>query len=69
MPRVIGDPRRVEAIVDRLVAIYEADLARPWSASEVPSEFKASLLKAIVGFEMTIDRIEGKFKFSQNRPI
>ena len=35
----------------------------------VPPEFKANLLKAIVGFEMVIDRIEGKFKFGQNRPI
>ena len=68
-PRVIDDPRRVEAIVDRLVAINEAALPRPWSARSVPLEFKANLLKAIVGFEMVIDRIVGKFKFGQNRPI
>ena len=68
IPRVIEDPHRVEAIVDRLVAIHEKPMARPWSAREVPAEFKANLLKAIVGFEMPIDRIEGKFKFGQNRP-
>jgi transcriptional regulator len=44
-------------------------MPRPWSAREVPAEFKANLLKAIVGFEMPIDRIEGKFKFGQNRPL
>jgi transcriptional regulator len=68
-PRVIDDPRRVEGIVDRLVAIHESGLPRPWSAGEVPPEFKANLLRAIVGFEMVIDRIEGKFKFGQNRPL
>jgi transcriptional regulator len=68
-PRVIEDPRRVEAIVDRLVEIHEAELPQPWSAREVSREFKTKLLKAIVGFEIAIDRIEGKFKVGQNRPI
>jgi transcriptional regulator len=44
-------------------------MPQPWSTREVPAEFKANLLKAIVGFEMPIDRIEGKFKLGQNRPI
>jgi transcriptional regulator len=68
-PRVLDDPRRVEEIVDRLAATYEAALPQPWSAREIPAEFRANLLKAIVGFEMPIDRIEGKFKFGQNRPL
>ena len=68
-PRIIDDPRRVEEIVDRLATTYEAALPQPWSAHEIPVEFKANLLKAIVGFEMPIDRIEGKFKFGQNRPV
>jgi transcriptional regulator len=68
-PRILDDPRRVEEIVDRLAATYEAALPQPWSAREIPPEFKANLLKAIVGFEMPLDRIEGKFKFGQNRPI
>jgi len=69
VPRVIDDPHRVEGIVDRLVAMHEAALPRPWSAQWLPPEFKANLLRAIVGFEMEIDRIEGKFKLGQNRPI
>jgi len=68
-PHRIEDPQRVEAIVERLVAIHEAEMPQPWSARMVPHEFKANLLKAIVGFEMVIERIEGKFKFRQNRPI
>ncbi len=68
-PRVIEDLHRVEAIVDRLVAIHEASMPRRWSTRILPPEFKSNLLRAIVGFEMPIDRIEGKFKFGQNRPI
>jgi transcriptional regulator len=68
-PRVIDEPYRVEQIVDRLTATYEASMPQPWSTREVPHDFKANLLKAIVGFEMPIDRLEGKFKFGQNRPL
>jgi transcriptional regulator len=67
-PRIIEDMARLEAIVDRLVEIHEAPMPQPWSANELPREFKSNLLKAIVGFEMPIDRMEGKFKFGQNRP-
>ncbi len=69
LPRIIDEPRRVEEIVDCLVAIYEAPMPTPWSNSAVPHDFKTNLLKAIVGFEMPIDRIEGKFKLGQNRPV
>src|SRR5208337_1256685 len=54
-PHVVEDPPRVEAIVDRLVAIHEASMPRPWSARSVPPQFKTNLLKAIVGFELPID--------------
>ncbi len=68
-PRILDGPHRVEEIVERLTTTYEASMPQPWSTREVPAEFKWNLLKAIVGFEMPIDRIEGKFKFGQNRPI
>jgi transcriptional regulator len=35
----------------------------------MPADFRASMLKAIVGFAIEIDRIEGKFKMGQNRPV
>ena len=43
-------------------------MAKPWPAN-LPADFKASMLKAIVGFAIEIDRIEGKFKMGQNRPV
>jgi predicted FMN-binding regulatory protein PaiB len=55
-------------LVDRLVALYEAGMPTPWPGV-LPAEFKANLLKAIVGFSMEIIRVEGKFKLGQNRPL
>jgi transcriptional regulator len=67
-PRAIEDQARLESIVDRLVAAHESRMPNPWPApGQLPAEFKAKLLGAIVGFEMEIERIEGKFKFGVHR--
>jgi transcriptional regulator len=68
IPRAIHDVAQLSALVDRLVGIYEAGMAKPWPGN-LPADFKASMLKAIVGFAIEIDRIEGKFKMGQNRPV
>jgi transcriptional regulator len=68
IPRAIHDAGQLSALVDRLVGIYEAGMAEPWPG-KLPADFKASMLKAIVGFAIEIDRIEGKFKMGQNRPV
>lgn len=65
-PRLIEGEAQLAALVDRLVATYEAPQPKPWSG-ELPPEYKAKLLQAIVGFEMEIVRIEGKFKLGQGR--
>ncbi len=68
-PRVIEDKGQLESAVDRLVAAYEAHMPNPWpAAGQLSAEFKAKLLPAIVGFEMEIERVDGKFKFGTNRP-
>ena len=67
IPRIIEDQAWLSSLVDRLSAIYEAGKPQPWTG-DVPADFKAKLLRAIVGFEIAITRIEGKFKFGQNRP-
>jgi len=69
-PRVIEDAPRLAAIVDQLLSTYERDMPEPWpKPGQLPEDFKGKLLKAIVGFEMPIERIEGKFKFGKNRPL
>ena len=65
-PRLIEGEAQLAALVDRLVATYEAAQPKPWSG-ELPADYKAKLLQAIVGFEMEIVRIEGKFKLGQGR--
>jgi transcriptional regulator len=68
VPRLVEDEVWLAHLVDRLVALYEADMPAPWPGV-LPAEFKANLLKAIVGFTMDITRVEGKVKLGQNRPL
>jgi len=61
------DPAWVEANVRRLTAKYEASREEPWSVDDAPEAYIAGQVKAIVGVELVIDRVEGKVKLSQNR--
>jgi transcriptional regulator len=65
---VHDDPGWVEDIVRRLTAKHEAGSARPWSVDDAPPKYIAGQLRAIVGVELEISRIEAKAKLSQNRP-
>lgn len=53
--------------VRRLTAKYEASRRPTWSVDDAPVAFVAGQLRAIVGVELRISRIEAKFKLSQNR--
>jgi transcriptional regulator len=61
------DPAWVEANVRRLTDHHEGARAEPWSVDDAPEPYVAGQLKAIVGIEILIDRVEGKWKLSQNR--
>lgn len=61
------DPERLRDIVTRLTNQHEAAFPQPWQVTDTPPNYIDSQLKAIVGFEMPILRIEGKRKFNQNR--
>jgi len=65
---VHDDPVWVEQLVRRLTDLHEARRAAPWSVDDAPGKFIAGQLRAIVGIELTISRVEAKFKLSQNRP-
>jgi transcriptional regulator len=60
--RTLHDAPSVAAIVERLTARFESAQERPWQAA-----YDERLLRQIVGIEIEITRIEGKFKLSQNR--
>jgi transcriptional regulator len=53
--------------VRRLTDVHEAGSDRPWSVDDAPEPFISGQLRAIVGVELIISRIEGKTKLSQNR--
>lgn len=67
--RVFDDAKELLDIVSRLTERHEAGREQPWQASDAPADFMASQLRAIVGFAVQIDRIEGKWKMSQNRSL
>ena len=66
-PQVIDDAAWVLAQVEQLTNNLEKDRKNPWKVSDAPEDFIAAQLKAIVGFEIPIRSIEGKWKVSQNR--
>jgi transcriptional regulator len=65
---VHDDPTWVGALVRRLTDKHETDSSQPWSVDDAPAHFIAGQLRAIVGVELIISRIEAKAKLSQNRP-
>lgn len=64
--RLETDRCRMLDIVRKYVDFYEANLPHPWSFEDTEAEFVNGLLDAIVGFEIVIDRLEGKWKLNQN---
>jgi transcriptional regulator len=65
-PRLVTDDTRLRAMVMRLVDNHEAPLGSPWDVGKANAVIDVELA-GIVGFEIPIDRIEGKFKMNQNR--
>jgi transcriptional regulator len=66
---VHDDAAWTESVVRRLTAKHEARNSRPWSVDDAPRAFIEGQLRAIVGVELLITRIEAKAKLSQNRPV
>jgi transcriptional regulator len=65
--KVIADGEWLMAHLSQLTNIHEAGLPVPWQVGDGPADYIASQLKGIVGLEMAIERLEGKWKISQNR--
>jgi transcriptional regulator len=68
-PRVVEDRDWLLKHVTQLSEHHESEREVPWSVSDAPRDFIDSLLKSIVGIEIPITRIEGKWKTSQNRSL
>jgi transcriptional regulator len=68
-PSFFEDTERLRAVVTELTKKHEASFPAPWQVTDAPAVYIDSQLKAIVGFELPILRLEGKQKFNQNRAV
>src|SRR5579863_1115278 len=65
--RFFDDAERLRAVVTRLTQMHEAERPAPWAVTDEPAAYIDAMLKAIVGVELPISRLEGKWKLNQNR--
>lgn len=65
--RTIDDEAWVRRLVTRLTDHHEQDRPNPWAVDDAPEEFLDAQLRAIVGIELVVERVQAKAKLSQNR--
>ena len=65
--RVVEQAPWLHALVERLTQHHEAAQRTPWQVGDAPADFVAQMLGAIVGIEIPVDSLLGKWKVSQNR--
>ena len=66
--RTIDDAAWLRAFVDTLTNRHESGRPDPWKVTDAPADYVDSMVKAIVGIEIPLTRLIGKWKVSQNRP-
>jgi len=66
--RIVDDPVWLRSQLEVLTKQHEASFGEPWAVSDAPREFTDRLMEAIVGIEIVIARLVGKWKVSQNQP-
>jgi transcriptional regulator len=67
VPKIVDAPAAMEDILRRLVDANEAANGTTWRMGGLTEQYLGSMMRAIVAFEIPIDRLEGKAKLSQNR--
>ena len=65
--RFVNDPSALRRHLEALTSRHEASREQPWSVSDAPSDYVERQMGAIVGVEIEMTRLEGKWKMSQNR--
>lgn len=66
--RIVHDTDWLRAQLAALTGQQEAPLADPWAIGDAPAEYIEAMLAAVVGIELTVTALEGKWKASQNQP-
>ena len=67
-PRFIDDRAWLRDFVTKLTNRHEAERPDPWKVTDAPADYVETMLGAIIGLEIPIVRLVGKWKMSQNRP-
>lgn len=67
--KLIDDPQSMLQLLTKTVNIYEAALPQPWRIEDQDAMFIEKLLAGIVGFQITVERLEGKWKLNQNQSV
>jgi transcriptional regulator len=65
--RAVDDAPWLHALVNRLTQQHESSRTAPWAVSDAPDDYVRQMLRAVVGIEIPVTRLVGKFKLSQNR--
>lgn len=65
--RAIEDPAWLLALLGRMTDAHEGGRTMPWAVEDAPREWLEKIMQAIVGIEIPVQRMQGKFKLSQNR--
>ena len=66
LPHLIEDGEELYKLLKTLIQTHEANFEKPWPF-QLPDDYLQRMMRGIVGFEIEITRLEGKFKLSQNR--
>jgi transcriptional regulator len=66
LPHLIEDEKELYNLLKTLIQTHEANFEKPWTF-QLPDDYLQKMMRSIVGFEIQITRLEGKFKLSQNR--
>lgn len=66
--RIIDDAGWLRAQIEALTTQHEAALPQPWAVGDAPADYTEKMIAAVVGIEITITRLAGKWKVSQNQP-
>ena len=64
---IVDEAGFLRDLLERLTATHEAGRPQAWSLTDAPEDFIQSQMKAVIGFRLVIERMEGKAKMSQNR--
>lgn len=67
-PRIVEDPLWLRAQIEELTQRQEGGRLHPWAVGDAPDDYIEAMIRAVVGLEIALHALEGKWKVSQNQP-